>query len=204
MTLIFKKRILSKTLLSKTLLNSKLLNSTLFSSKVWLTFITLAFILSTSGCAIPVVEGVKSVMAKQNIEEFTVAATSGDAEAQYQLGNNFCCGNGYLFDTYQALYWHCKAAVQGHKLAQLELANIYAGKIGIMNRFKSQGMAYQDLVLAYTWYTEAINQGMEEAVAVRESIQAELTPAQQQQALLKSSSLLKTRCELKGAQSPAA
>lgn len=179
-------------------------NNTLLNIKVYLTFITLAFVLLTSGCALPVVEGVKSAVAKQNIEEFTVAATSGDAEAQYQLGNNYCCGNGYLFDTYQAIYWHCKAAVQGHKFAQLELANIYAGKIGLMNKFKSQGMAYQDLVLAYTWYTEAIKQGVEEAVAVRESIKGKLTPVQQQQTLLKSNSLLETSCVLREAQSPAA
>jgi len=188
---------------NKVIFNKAIFNNTLLKRKACLMFITLAFILPTSGCALPVVEGVKSVMAKQNIEEFTVAATSGDAEAQYQLGNSYCCGNGYLFDTYQALYWHCKAAVQGHKFAQLELANIYAGKIGLMNKFKSQGMAYQDLVLAYTWYTKAINQGVEEAIAVRESIQGELTPVQQQQALLKSNSLLKTTCELRIAENPA-
>jgi TPR repeat protein len=44
----------------------------------------------------------------------TTAAEQGDREAQYQLGNAYCCGAaGGFWDTAEAVTWWCRAAAQG-------------------------------------------------------------------------------------------
>lgn len=50
------------------------------------------------------------------------SASNGDAEAQFQLGNSYCCGEGGFYDTAQAAEWWCKAAAQGHAGAKDTLA----------------------------------------------------------------------------------
>jgi TPR repeat protein len=50
------------------------------------------------------------------------SADTGDAEAQFQLGNSYCCGDGGFYDTAQAVEWWCKAAAQGHAAAKDKLA----------------------------------------------------------------------------------
>ena len=45
---------------------------------------------------------------------FQVAATHGNAEAQYYLGTYFADGKGTSPDLLQAAYWHNQAAIQGH------------------------------------------------------------------------------------------
>jgi len=58
-------------------------------------------------------------------ERLRPKAESGDADAQYQLGNSWCCGeNGTFFSTTEAAVWWCKAAKQGHEKAnQILLEN---------------------------------------------------------------------------------
>lgn len=48
-------------------------------------------------------------------------AQAGNIEAQYQLGNSYCCGDSGFWDTKQAVYWWCQAAKQGHADAQVRL-----------------------------------------------------------------------------------
>lgn len=48
------------------------------------------------------------------------AADQGDAVAQFQLGEAYCCGKGF-YDTDEAIRWWCKAAVQSHFKAQQRL-----------------------------------------------------------------------------------
>ncbi len=53
--------------------------------------------------------------------ELSPAALKGDAQAQYELGNSYCCGNGGFFNTEEAVKWWCKAARQGHRKAKRKL-----------------------------------------------------------------------------------
>ena len=57
-----------------------------------------------------------------NAERHTwrAAAERGDAEAQYRLGQAYCCGKGY-YSTAEALKWWCKATAQGHEQARRRL-----------------------------------------------------------------------------------
>lgn len=54
---------------------------------------------------------------------FQVAATSGNAEAQYYLGTYFSGGKGTTVDLLKAAYWHKQAADQGHTKAKSSLQN---------------------------------------------------------------------------------
>lgn len=54
---------------------------------------------------------------------FQVAATSGNAEAQYYLGTYFSGGKGTTVDLVKAAYWHKQAADQGHTKAKSSLQN---------------------------------------------------------------------------------
>lgn len=48
-------------------------------------------------------------------------ATAGDAEAQFQMGKTWCCGDSGFFSTKEAGLWWCKAAQQGHSAAKEKL-----------------------------------------------------------------------------------
>lgn len=50
------------------------------------------------------------------------AAQAGDAVAQYELGNAYCCGESGYWDTRQAIRWWCAAARQGLEQALAALA----------------------------------------------------------------------------------
>lgn len=55
------------------------------------------------------------------------AADKGDKEAQYELGNAYCCGRpGGFWDTTEAVKWWCKAAKQGQPEAAAAIVNIHA------------------------------------------------------------------------------
>jgi TPR repeat protein len=53
-------------------------------------------------------------------ERWSQAALKGDAQAQYELGNAYCCGEDGYWDTRIAVRWWCAAASQG--LAQARAA----------------------------------------------------------------------------------
>ena len=55
--------------------------------------------------------------------ELRTAAEKGDREAQYRLGNSYCCGDtGGFWDTREAVKWWCRAAAQGQKEAEAAIA----------------------------------------------------------------------------------
>lgn len=42
------------------------------------------------------------------------SALAGDREAQFRLGNTYCCGTSGGLDTNEAIRWWCLAAIQKH------------------------------------------------------------------------------------------
>ena len=48
-------------------------------------------------------------------------ALGGDAQAQYELGESYCCGESGFWSTEEASKWWCKAAMQGHDEAKKRL-----------------------------------------------------------------------------------
>ncbi|MFO1435602.1 MAG: hypothetical protein U1F34_04300 [Gammaproteobacteria bacterium] len=55
-------------------------------------------------------------------ERWAQMAEHGDAEAQYKLGNAYCCGTDGYWDTNVAIKWWCAAALRGHTQALAALA----------------------------------------------------------------------------------
>lgn len=65
----------------------------------------------------------KTFHAQDERHHWQAKAEAGDPEAQYQLGNAYCCGNSDgFFDTEKAIEWWCKAAKQGHLKAEQALS----------------------------------------------------------------------------------
>lgn len=56
----------------------------------------------------------------------TEDAEKGNPEAQFALGNSYCCGDGGFWDTKLAIEWWCRAAAQGHASAKARLAELDA------------------------------------------------------------------------------
>ena len=62
---------------------------------------------------------------KGDIAETRKAAEQGYAEAQFNLGCCYDCGNGVAEDKQEAAKWYRKAAEQGYAMAQYNLGNCY-------------------------------------------------------------------------------
>ena len=79
----------------------------------------------------------------------TTLALSGDAAAQFWLGNMYRRGEGVPKDAVQAVNWYRKAAEQGDAAAQFNLGNMYGRGEGVP----------KDAVQAVNWYRKAAEQG---------------------------------------------
>lgn len=81
-------------------------------------------------------------------------AESGDAEAQYELGNNYYFGSrGFSKNEEEADKWFLKAAEQGHAKAQYKLGNNYYYGWGVpKNRAKAE-----------SWFLKSAAQGYDGA-----------------------------------------
>ena len=96
------------------------------------------------------------------------AAEQGFAAAQINLGTMYTEGRGVPQDNAQALIWYRRAAEQGLAAAQHNL--------GVMHT-KGQGMP-QDYTLAHMWLNLAGAGGYEDAAKIRDTVAAQMTPAQ--------------------------
>ena len=95
------------------------------------------------------------------------AAEQGVAEAQFNLGNLYCTGQGVPQDLAEARKWYLKAAEQGDAEAQYNLGVSYGTGQGVP----------QDNRLAYAWFHVAAAQGNEPARYNRDIASAKLDPA---------------------------
>ena len=100
-------------------------------------------------------------------------AGRGDAEAQSRLGYMYYQGQGVPQDYAEALKWYRLAAAQGYARAQYSLGYMYANGEGVP----------QDHVQAHKWLTLATitftdKPERDEAIKARNSVAAQMTPAQ--------------------------
>lgn len=89
-----------------------------------------------SGCAAPVVEGAMQARDSLRRGGLEQAAAQGEAKAQYELGDTYCCAiTGQTdtavsaYDNEKATYWMCQAAQQDYAPAGYRLARIYSGDV---------------------------------------------------------------------------
>lgn len=87
----------------------------------------------------------------ESVKWFTKAAESGNATAQYNLGNMYSDGVGGLTkDPIEAVKWYGKAAEQGYGFAQNNLGIAYENGQGVK----------QDYAEAIKWFTKAADQNV--------------------------------------------
>lgn len=78
-----------------------------------------------------------------------IAATQGDASAQFEVASRLAEGNGLPQNLSEALVWYERAAAQGFVLAQYRLGTHYERGLGVK----------PDLGRAAAWYQRAAEQG---------------------------------------------
>jgi len=88
-----------------------------------------------------------------DIKELRQSAESGEADAEYNLGNAYFLGNGVQQDWVQAVKWYQKAADRGNADAEYSLGKVCAYGYGVQ----------QDWVQAVKWYQKAAVQGNADA-----------------------------------------
>lgn len=91
-------------------------------------------------------------MAAEHIQELSAvisSAESGDAEAQFALGNRYLDGSGVEQNNFEALRWFTLAAEQGNSNAQYNIAVMYLNGIGVV----------KDPEQAVQWFLKAADNG---------------------------------------------
>ncbi len=126
---------------------------------------------AVSGCAAVAVEGAQATKSEVIISRNLKEAKAGDAEAQYKVGNAYCCsvheGSG-LYNTKTSVEWLCRAAEQDYAPAMLKLGKIYSGDVidGVrVSRRVAQGIAgtSKNLPVAWAWLQLAADRGEDNA-----------------------------------------
>lgn len=110
-------------------------------------------------------------------QEMINQAMAGDADAQYRLGYDLCCGQGDAggkYDIALATQWLCRAAHQNNPRAQYRLGIIYAGNLvedgltaRLMRQVVSSSGPKPQPRLAAMWFDLAMASGHEEAAKRR-------------------------------------
>lgn len=130
----------------------------------------------------PVGNNAVAQIASMSISQLQQAAQSGQAAAQFFLGNHYKLGQGVRQDLAQAFNWFKKAADQGIPSAQLNVGQMYANGTGVrqdLNAAKAYLMkaakmgdnraSYnlavleeraRNYVAAYQWYELSTRDGM--------------------------------------------
>jgi TPR repeat protein len=106
-------------------------------------------------------------------EQWRQLAEKGDAEGEYQLGMSYCCGYGPGHTETIAYKWLCRAALQGHEQAQLQLGRMFGN--GIKKRPLSTP---QQADYAYLWYGLAAAQGSQLAAGYLTAMEEYMTAGQ--------------------------
>lgn len=149
--------------------------------------VMLALIL-IGGCVAPILEGANISKDKAVLSANQEAAESGDPEAQYKVGDAYCCSpreGGGFYNNRLATEWLCKSAQQGYAPAQYKLGQIYSGDmvdgIRILRRVATAAVGSpDDQAVAATWFTLAADQEEEDAAAQRDEIVEALSADQRQ------------------------
>lgn len=140
-------------------------------------FIALLFVLILTGCISKAVGLVNNGRDMAERAQLLKMAESGDVEAQYALGKNYCCGLGVFKDNAESLHWYCMAAKQDQADAFYEIGTLFENTRSI------QGSAVPtDPTKAYAFYQLAENRYQKDAQKARQSLEQKLTPEQKDNA----------------------
>lgn len=106
-------------------------------------------LLSAAGLLCASSDAQQSAAAPKDFQEYRARAESGDAAAQYHLGNSYLQGEGVEKNPTEAVKWFRRAAEQNLAAAQLGLGACFARGEGVP----------RDRVEGLKWYRRAAEQG---------------------------------------------
>ncbi len=139
-----------------------------------ITVLIVALLVVMGGCAGPKYQKGMKIYNPDNptaaARQLKPLADGGNADAQFNLGSLYYQGWGLPQDYHEAIKWFNKSADQGHIAAQVNLGTLFAEGV--------QGVVTQDYSHALKWYILAAASGDREAITLRDSLAARMTPAQ--------------------------
>jgi len=124
-----------------------------------------AMSLTLSGCVEALYDTADFIGGIGKKETWKTLALEGDAEAQFKVGELYCCGERPKFDNVKALYWWCQAAKQGQRDALYNVGKMYDDAA----LYKGNVIPKDD-VMAYTYYSLAAEHGSPEGLKNRDEI----------------------------------
>ncbi len=130
-----------------------------------------------SGCIEMLYDGAKIGKRKAELHAWKFKAEDGDVEAQYKVASLYCCGERPYYDNIEALKWYCKAAKNGQRDAQFEVAQQYENTVNYKG-----SIVPKDDVLAYSYYTLAEKNHHPDAAEYRARLEEDLTEEQMTEA----------------------
>lgn len=140
-------------------------------------YVLLLVALPLTGCIETVYRSGKFLVDATELQPWKKLALDGDVEAQYKVGELYCCGDRPDHDNVQALYWWCQAAKKGQRDAQY--------KVGWMmedaHEYKGSIVPYNP-VLASVYYTKALANGQPDAAKALAKMKPPLTDEQKKEA----------------------
>lgn len=162
--------------------------------------------LGLAGCIGAALEGAnmtKDEVVRANNKE---AARAGDVEAQYKVGNSYCCApgdGGAVYDNQKATEWFCRAAYQDHAASQLELGKIYSGDlvdgVRIIRRAATMvagaGKDRTNRSLSLMWFELAAQNGNERAPKEATRLREDMSEAEISDSAMLLENWKETPCE---------
>lgn len=127
--------------------------------------IVITSLLLVSGCIPALYNTAEHSKRFAEIKYWKSKATKGDVEAQYKVASLYCCGERPYYDNIKALHWYCKAAKNGQRDAQFEVAQHYENS----PNFKGS-IVPKDEALAYAFYSIAEDNHHPDAGEYREKL----------------------------------
>ena len=145
--------------------------------------------LALSGCVGAVIEGSSAATDMAKRDGLEASAAGGNAEAQYKLGETYCCRVGLkmgVYDNDKATAWMCKAADQGYGQAEYRLAEIYSGSPFTYRLMRRVGTAIKgaptNIPVALVWAERARDHRVDGAKGLLKSLRKHATPAERARA----------------------
>ncbi len=133
----------------------------------------LTLLVALTGCIEYAFNAGHYVVDTAEMQPWRVLAQEGDIEAQYRMGEYYCCGNRPRYDNVGALHWYCLAAKQGQRDALFKVGELYQ----TANEYEGNIIPQSD-VMAFAYYVTASRHGHEGAKESAKKLHFDLQPEQ--------------------------
>jgi TPR repeat protein len=173
------------------------------------TLVVLA-VVTLCGCISSAIEGGHIAADTSARSGYEKDAIQGNKEAQYKLGESWCCStdkkSGSAYDTVTAVKWLCASARQGYAPAMYKLGKIYTGDlidgIRLLRRAttginESMSGNTVSMPVGFAWLKLASTYGSEDAAERLASVKKDMNVTDLHKGLALADQGLSMPCEMK-------